>query len=379
MQKIFLIFHGRFPSNKAASLFAAKSAEAFAKKGIEIILVVPRLLGREKDDPYNYYGIERDFRIVFLPVIDLGTVRFFRRLRFLTSFLSFSFVSFFYLAMRASRKDVIYSNEHLPLFLASFIFPKTFYEMHDFPEKRIRIFSVFLRRMRWVLIHNRWKAVRAKELFLLDEAKIICEPNAVEIDKFNAPLTMEEARSRLSLPRDKKLVIYTGHLYGWKGVAVLAEAAGYLPENYLVFFVGGTAEDVERFREIYSANPRIMIAGFRPHEEIPLWQKSADVLVLPNTAKENISKYYTSPMKLFEYSASARPIVASRIPSITELVDERTALLVEPDNSKALAEGIRRVCEDEKLALSLSRAAYAWVSEHTWQKRAERILRFAGI
>jgi glycosyltransferase involved in cell wall biosynthesis len=53
-----------------------------------------------------------------------------------------------------------------------------------------------------------------------------------------------------------------------------------------------------------------------------MWQKAADALVLPNTAKEDISKYYTSPMKLFEYMASRRPIVATNIPSITEIINE---------------------------------------------------------
>lgn len=378
MEKLFLIFHGRFPSDKAASLFAAKSAESFAKKGMDVTLIVPRRLGRERGDPYVYYGVKRNFRIVFLPVIDIGTVRFLHRLRFLMSLLSFSFTSLIYLMRNVSRKDIVYSNESLPLFLASFIYAKTFYEMHDFPESGLRFFRIFIRRMQWVLIHNRWKANRAEELLFLDSAKIICEPNAVEIGEFDIPLTKEEARNQLWLPRDKKIVAYTGHLYSWKGVDALAQASYQLPENYLVIFVGGTSEDEKNFKKQYGNNPKIKIVGFKPHAEIPLWQKAADVLVLPNTAKENISKYYTSPMKLFEYAASSRPIVASRIPSITELVDEQTAFLVEPDNVKALADGIRRVCENEAMASSLASAAYEWVSEHTWQKRAKRILRFAG-
>lgn len=379
MKKLFLIFHGRFPSDKAASLFAAKSAEAFAEKGMDVILIAPRRLGRERGDVYAYYGVKKNFRTVFLPVIDIGTVRFLHHSRFLISFFSFSLASFIYLIFKASQEDIVYSNESLPLFLASFIYSKTFYEMHDFPESKLRLFRIFIKRMRWVLIHNQWKADRAKELLFLDSKKIICEPNAVDIGEFDISATKEEARDQLQLPRDKKIIAYTGHLYSWKGVDVLAQAAHQLPEDYLIVFVGGTSEDENKFRKRYGNNPKIKIVGFRPHAEISLWQKAADVLVLPNTAKENISKYYTSPMKLFEYAASSRPIVASRIPSITELVDEQEVFLVEPDNVQALAEGIQRVCEDEKLALSLSRAAYAWVSEHTWQKRAERILRFASI
>jgi glycosyltransferase involved in cell wall biosynthesis len=104
---------------------------------------------------------------------------------------------------------------------------------------------------------------------------------------------------------------------------------------------------------------------------MPLWQKAADVLVLPNTAKEEISARYTSPMKLFEYMASGTPVVASRLPSIVELTGEQRATLVEPDDPQALASGIKSV-----LAGGEARSAHAlaWVRDHAWQERAVRIL-----
>ncbi len=133
MQKLFLIFHGRFPSDKAASLFAAKSAETFAKEGIDVVLLVPRRIGREKGNPYDYYRVQKNFRIAYLPVLDTGGIGFLKPVRFMLSFLSFSLSSSFYLLWGASRSDIIYSNESLPLFLASFAFPNSFFEMHDFP------------------------------------------------------------------------------------------------------------------------------------------------------------------------------------------------------------------------------------------------------
>ena len=61
--KLFLIFHGRFPSEKAASLFAAKSCEAFADCGAEVTLIVPRRFGRAAESPYEYYGKKRNYKI----------------------------------------------------------------------------------------------------------------------------------------------------------------------------------------------------------------------------------------------------------------------------------------------------------------------------
>ena len=299
--------------------------------------------------------------------------------RFIISILSFSLSCSWYLLWHAKNEDIIYSNESLPLLFASLSFSKTFYEMHDFPEKNFYLFGFFLRRMRGILIHNNWKADYAKNIFGLAENKIFREPNAVQIEEFDIQATKKEARDKLELPPNKKIALYTGHLYSWKGADTLALAARELSSDYLIIFVGGTPEDVNRLKHIYGNNPNILITGWKPHRDIPLWQKAADILVLPNTGKVNISKFYTSPMKLFEYAASKRPIVASHIPSITELVDDRAVFFVPPDDPSELARAIERVCGDDRLSQSKSLYAYSWVREHTWQKRAGRIVSFIGL
>jgi glycosyltransferase involved in cell wall biosynthesis len=116
--------------------------------------------------------------------------------------------------------------------------------------------------------------------------------------------------------------------------------------------------------------------GNRKHQEIPIWQKASDVLVLPNTAKEKISKYYTSPMKLFEYMASHVPIVTSRIPSIEEIVTEEEVFFAEADNEKSVAEKIKMAIINGEEATRRSNGAFAKVLAHTWDKRAKRILSF---
>ncbi len=378
-QKLFLVFHGRFPSNKAASLFVAKSCEAFAESGLDTVLIVPRRLGREKGDPHEYYKVKKDFQIVYLPVIDLKEFWLPNSVRFFVSFLSFSVTTFVHLRIHAKKNDIVYSNESLPLYLVSFFYPKTFYEMHDFPESKLFFFGMFLRRMKWVLIHNRWKVEQAKATFKINNRSILCEPNAVDLKDFDSKVTRDEARDKLQLPLDKNIVVYTGHLYGWKGANILANAAQELGSEYLVAFVGGIPEDVAHFKKLYGNCTNILIVGFRPHFEVPLWQKAADILVLPNTAKEKISNLYTSPMKLFEYAASKRPIVASRIPSITELVDDETVFFATPDDVHSLAETIKEASEKKELSEKRSAAAYVWVTEHTWGKRAKRITSFMGL
>ena len=83
------------------------------------------------------------------------------------------------------------------------------------------------------------------------------------------------------------------------------------------------------------------------------------------------------PLKLFEYMASKRPIVASDLPSIKEtLRNEKNAILVKPDNPQALAEGIKRVLIDKELADRISEQAFKDAQEYSWEKRSGRIFKF---
>lgn len=376
VKTLFLIFHGRFPSEKAASLFAAKSCEAFADLGYEVTLLVPRRLGVTRSDPYDFYGTRKNFHVVYLPTIDLFWVPFFSRIAFWVSLFVFSVATMGHISMRGNRSGIVYSNEHLPLLLASFIRKNTFYEVHDMPERNHFFYSLLLRRIKGAIITNQWKLKKIMSAFKLPPEKLFYEPNAVEISDFDIAISKDDARTKLGIKPEGSMVLYTGHLYSWKGVDTLAHATELLGAHTSVSVVGGTSEDVARFRKEFGHITNLHIVGYRSHSEIPFWQKAADVVVLPNTAREDISKYYTSPMKLFEYMASRRPIVATDIPSIREIVNDTSAVIVSPDDPEAMAKGIVEILGNDDRAKRITEKAYQDVLLHTWDKRAKRISDF---
>ncbi len=378
MNKLFLIFHGRFPSEKAASLFVAKSCEVFADNNLEVVLLAPRRLFRVKQDYSDYYNLKNNFKVVYLPTIDLFPFRIFSNLSFYVSCLFFSLSVLIYFLFKANRKDIIYSNESLPLLISSFVFDKCYYEVHDFPEKKKNFYKTLFKNLKGLIVTNKWKLAKIKEIFELPDEKLFYEPNAVDIDEIDINISQVEAREKLNLDKNLYYAVYTGHLYGWKGVDTMAQVADLLSDNIKLVFVGGTDDDIEKFKQKYETKKNIVIIGYVNHSEIPYWQKAADLLILPNTAREDISKYYTSPMKLFEYMASKRPVIASNIPSITEILNENNAYLFEADNSGDLAEKIKFAIENKNESYSLAEQAFQDVQKYTWENRIKRIINFVN-
>lgn len=206
---------------------------------------------------------------------------------------------------------------------------------------------------------------------------VLVAPDGVDKEMFNIDISKQEAREKLSLPLDKKIVMYTGSIVDWwKGTPALFESAKEFGDDYLFVLVGGKSHYVQEFKDVVGQSKKVLMVGHRPHRDIPYYLKASDILVLPNSAKEEISRIATSPMKLFEYMASGRPIVASDLPSLREILNDNNSVLVAPDDAYALARGIREVMEDEKRATALAEQAKRDVAHYAWDNRAENIISF---
>ena len=380
--KLWLIFHGRYPSEKAASLFAAKSCEAFADTGYDVTLLAPRRIGRSRESAAAYYGIRENFRTVFIPVFDLFLIPFLKRLAFFMSYWTFSKWSFWYLFFRASREDVIYSNEMLPLLFASFYFKNTVYEVHDFPKNSF-LNRLLFKRVGRVIATNKWKSEKLREQFGLAPSTVLYEPNAVDLARFEASADKAQLRLALSIPLDKKIFTYVGMLRTMgmeKGIDVALEALRSLPSEYLFLVVGGSKDDVDFYTKkalsLGLSSERVFFVGFVKHSAVPSYMKASDILIAPFPKNDHYN-YYMSPMKLFEYMASGVPVVATDLVTIREIVgDGERAVLVPPDDAVGLAQAVERIGENPLVGAALSQKAKEYIGEHDWLARAERIRNF---
>ncbi len=371
MKQIVYISFVRFPSEKAHAIYINKHCESLVKRGYKVALLVPRRLNKVyfttcKEDNCTYH-----FSVVRLPTIDLLILPFGKAFFHRLGVIIFGIGSLLYALVHKHRHYI--TNEFLVALLLSFVPIDLTYEVHDYPKNTGWLYRWVFVRVSRIQTNNHQKVTRLIRDFKLSPKKVYAVHNGVTISDFDIKITQKEARERLQLKLNEKYIVYTGHLYRWKGVDVLARAALHLPEA-TVLFVGGTDLDIVRMRQTYQEIQNIIFYGHKPHSQIPLFLKAADVLVLPNTAKEEISALHTSPMKVFEYMASKRPIVASDIPSIREVLNNANATLVPADEPELLARALRHTLA--QVPTEKVQQAFEDVRMYTWKKRVKKVTKY---
>jgi len=365
--KLYYIANIRLPTEKAHGIQIMEMCEAFASIGHKVELIIPTRDTPITDEVFSYYDIDHTFVIKKLWCIN--AVRF-GKVGFLLQSLSFTFSSSAYLLF---KKGIMYTRDSHIAFVLKFFGKKAIWEAHMGHE------NFFIRHI--VKSKNPFIVITKglKDLYIkmgMTESNIWVAPDGVDASKFNISDTKEAARKKLGFGVGEKIILYAGHLFSWKGADAFAQSAEFLPKDISLVFVGGTESDIASFKEKYSHFSNVKILGKKPHNEIPLYLRSADVLVIPNSAKEDISRLYTSPMKLFEYIASGTPVIASDMPSIREILNDSNSYFFTSDNPKSLADAILSVFGDYSTALKRAHQAKEDSLRYSWYKRAEDILSF---
>ena len=382
----------RFPLERANGIQSMETCHALAVRGHQVTLVVRPDTHAPARDPFKFYGLTRDvsgtggLSIEVAPIAGPVAAR-------RAGYVAFAIGR----ALGRTRQDVIFTRD---LGLASLLLrvPATLrapvvYEAHGIaadvaaalpglltgapaasPAKLRRL----ARREAYV-----WSAADGyvtitagleREL----ERRFGARPRiAVVADGTRATPHANRDPATDGPDRAAFTIGYAGHLYPWKGVDLVIEAVAALKDTRGLIIGGHDKEPdlarVTRLAEHLGCAARITFTGLIPPAEVAARLREADVLALPNPASA-ISSEFTSPLKLFEYMASGRPIVASDLPALREvLTHEDSAVLVEPGNPQALTAGILRIKNDAALGRRLAARASEDVREFTWARRAGRL------
>ena len=287
--------------------------------------------------------------------------------------------------------DHIYCREARLLFFI-IIFSKLFirrkinitYEIHALPLGGLLsklIESLLVKGVdNFIFITGSLRDIYAKK-FKCSSKKILVSPDAVDLAIFATNHSQKIAREKLQLPQNVKLLGYCGKFTTMgqdKGIDTILQSLRQLPPDILFIAVGAKPKELKHYKKLarqYGVEEKVRFFIHVDQKKLALYQKAADVLLMPFPHTKHYA-YYMSPLKMFEYMASKRPIIATNLPSIREILSEKNAIIVKPDDPSDLANGIKKILGDKKLAEQISEQAFKDVDNYTWEKRVKSILDF---
>lgn len=216
----------------------------------------------------------------------------------------------------------------------------------------------------------------------IPEDKLFVLEDGVDLTQFAIADDQKQWQQQLGLSTEYQYAVYCGHLYKEKGIQVILDAAQRLQRfsNLRFVLAGGLDQDVQYWQQQCKERHinNIIFTGFIQNSHVPKYLKAADCLLLPysNDIEYKVMDIHTtSPLKLFEYLAAGRPIVATSNPTLTKIIQhEHDAILTELGNIEAFCAGIELAIQKSPLQNQLSENAKSTANQYTWDSRCQHII-----
>lgn len=376
-----ILFHHRIASRDGQAVHMEELIAALHAQGHETILVGPA--GFDQTAFGGSAGIvdriKRAIPAWGFEILELG----------------YNIPAFFRLAaaIRRHRPDVIY--ERFSLFLLAGIWAQRLSRLpllmevnSPLFEERARNDGLRLHALgRWAqrVLWTRADAVLPVTQVLADTIRaygvspqqIAVIPNGIDLGRFGAPLDTDAAKQALGLA-GRTVIGFTGFIRGWNAIDriidFVAEHGAALNLHLLVVGDGPAHAPLLDHARARGVPDRLTITGVVPRDSIAQHVAAFDIAVIPGLTP------YSSPLKLFEYMALRRAVVAPDTANIREiLTDGVDATLFDPSGPGSLENALLRLCRDPAMRIRTGNAARATIDERglTWARNATRVAAIA--
>lgn len=207
--------------------------------------------------------------------------------------------------------------------------------------------------------------------------KIHVIPNGADPEKFRPREKPVELAQKYGLG-DKVVIGWIGALVGWSGIENLVKMALLVLENYsraAFLLVGGGANQAlfQKALHVRDYMPRVVLPGAVPHEKVADYLACMDIVLAPYP---KLPFWYPSSMKIFEYMAAGKALVASDIGQVGEVIrDGHNGLLYDPEDGASLKTKVLALLENAPMRKQLGEQARRdLVANYTWERHAKKII-----
>lgn len=356
--KLVYVSSSTIPSEKANAVHVMRMCDALQQRGINTTLLCKR--GNRDRSVWDEYQTSTRFKLLRLP---FGSKRF--------QLVAYSLVSALYAAFMHRLGATVYARDILSCYILSFLGTPYSIEIHSL-NRASAIYGI----LRRTLAHRKCQNI----VVINDELKADLE-SWLDINSGRIKV-LPDAAAPNPFARQKDVVrgsvSYTGSLYPGKGIDTILCIARKLPE--LTVNIAGGPERV--WNEMYKrdAPPNVTYLGWQDQRTIQELQAGSEVLLLPNhpdvltnNGRDNIGRY-TSPLKLFEYMASGRPMIVSDLKTFRSIVSKDNAVLVDwSDCDRWVAELLDLIEDEDRQNRLADNALQRFSAKYSWARRARLI------
>ncbi|HWQ99435.1 MAG TPA: glycosyltransferase [Candidatus Methylomirabilis sp.] len=373
--KIIYVENVRVPSERAHAYQIVQTCAWLARFGHEVTLVNPSRAGDA--DVFRAYGLpERLFAHVMLRAWDplTSAPSFVKAAAY--GLQRWAFVRAARQWVRSQQADAWYTRDPAMVdALGGTVAGPWALELHDAPNNDpARWARIRDRVQRFVVISN---GLKQKLIELGVPAFRVCVAHdGYDPALFRTAGDRHAERTRLGIPDDAFVAIYTGSFYPWKGTDLVVRAWTRTNPTAHLVMLGGPDADRKRIAALIdpSALGRVHILSTVERSRTIAMLAIADVGLLTSSPTHAIGRDYTSPLKQFEYLAAGLPVLASDVPSSHEVLEARVARYYEPTEA-GFASALASVLNDNAWRETVRVAAASVVAPYTWEARARIIER----
>ncbi len=367
--KITYAASGPVPSSSANSVHVMKMGQALGTLRHDVTLITPEYNRSTPDDKnidvYAWYGVIKNFKLKRSPSIKGKPGLLAHALNV-------------FLEAKKSRAQFVYARCPTSALLCATLGAEVVFEQHssfaDQGNMQQKFYNTLLRskNLKALVVISSALKEHVVDTTNFPRAKIIVAHDGADpVRHTKAPFTKTPNRLQIG---------YTGHLYEGRGIDIIGRMAAMLPAMDF-HIVGGQPEHIAHWKDKIGALGNMHFHGHVAPAEVPAWITNFDILLAPYQRKVSVgggmhTEKWMSPLKIFEYMASGKPVICSDMPVLHEVLkDNENCLLCAPEDPHAWVAALNKLASDTALSQKIGQNALGDFNAHySWQSRATNIM-----